>query len=429
MKSLKILFFTDNFPPEGNAPANRTYEHCVEWIQKGAEVTVITCNPNFPKGKLFAGYKNRLYQKEIMNGIKVIRVWTYITPNRGTVKRILDYLSYAFMSFIASLFFKTDMIIATSPQLFTAVGGYLSAKVKRKPWIMEVRDLWPESIKALGAMDNTTFLKVLERLVNFLYRKANKIIVVTDTFKQRIVEEEGIDEGKIEVVKNGVNNERYYVMCPEEGLMHQHKLHDKFVVGYIGTHGMAHNLDFILDCASEIKDPDIHFLLIGEGAMKKRLLKKKNTLGLRNVTMLDPVSREAVPKYISITDIALVPLKKSDTFKTVIPSKIFENAAMGKPVLLGVEGESKEIITRYGAGVCFEPENQKEFIEKLLLLKSDPQVYDDCRLGGLNLVTDFNREILAYNMLQHIYKTVFQEDLVEEKVIKKTPGQKRYKPV
>ena len=398
MKPLKILFFTDNFPPESNAPANRTYEHCLEWVKNGADVTVITCNPNFPKGGLFEGYKNKLYQKDLMEGIKVVRIWSFITPNRGTMKRILDYMSFALTSFFASLFIKTDIIIATSPQLFTAVGGYLSAVLKRKPWIMEVRDLWPESIQVLGAISSKSILTKLERLVDFLYQKANHIVVVTDEFKRRI-SEEGISPDKISVVKNGVKLSRYFEVEKNKDLIERYQLEGKFVVGYIGTHGMAHGLDIILDAVSQITDPEIHFLFIGDGALKKRLIQQQEDLGLTNVTMLDSVTMEEVSDYISIIDAALVPLRKNDTFKTVIPSKIFENAAMGKPILLGVEGESKEIIESYGAGLCFEPENKTDFIEKLIQLKQNQEIYINCKKGGLKLAQDFNRQKLAERML------------------------------
>ena len=161
---MKILFLTDNFPPEVNAPATRTYEHCKEWVSSGADVTVITCAPNFPKGKVFEGYKNKLYQKEDVDGIKVIRVWTYITANKGFAKRILDYISFMISSFIAGLFIKTDVIIATSPQFFTAISGRWLSFWKRKKWIMEVRDLWPESIKAVGAMDTNPAIRLFEFL-------------------------------------------------------------------------------------------------------------------------------------------------------------------------------------------------------------------------------------------------------------------------
>lgn len=408
MKPLRILFFTDNFPPESNAPANRTYEHCVEWVKHGAEVTVITCNPNFPKGKLFEGHKNRLYQTEMVDGIKVVRVWSWITPNRGTLKRILDYLSFAMAGFVGSLFHRTDVIVATSPQLFAALSGYMAAAVKRKPWIMEVRDLWPESIQVLGAIQNQRILGSLEKLVRHLYRKSSRIVVVTNSFVDRIAEE-GIDRAKMDVVRNGVNTNRYFIQAKNEQLLSELGLQNKFVVGYIGTHGMAHNLSFILDCAAKVTDPNIHFLFVGDGAMKNRLARKADKLKLPNVTMLDAISREQVPNYLSITDVALVPLKKVSTFQTVIPSKIFENAALAKPILLGVQGEAQEIVESYNAGLAFEPESESDFFDKLYQLRNNEALYQQCSEGGLKLAADFSRAALAQRMLASIYKAAGRE--------------------
>ena len=184
---MKLLFLTDNFPPEVNAPANRTYEHCKEWVKEGVDVTVITCAPNFPKGKVYPGYRNKLYQSEVMDGIKVIRVWSYITANEGFIKRILDYISFAVMAFFAGLFVKTDLIVATSPQFFTAVAGRWLAFFKRKKWVFEVRDLWPESIIAVGAMKRNRAIRFFEWIEKRLYKSADHIIVVTDTFKKKII--------------------------------------------------------------------------------------------------------------------------------------------------------------------------------------------------------------------------------------------------
>ena len=148
----KILFLTDNFPPETNAPATRTFEHAKIWVSRGCSVTVITCFPNFPTGKIYDGYKNSLFKNEIIEGIRVIRVWSYITPNSGVFKRTLDYISFGISSFIASFFVRFDIIIGTSPQFFTAVSTYMISKFRFSPWIMEVRDIWPESIRAVGAI-------------------------------------------------------------------------------------------------------------------------------------------------------------------------------------------------------------------------------------------------------------------------------------
>ena len=401
---MRILFLTDNFPPEVNAPASRTFDHCKEWVKAGMEVTVVTCVPNFPQGVVFPGYKNKLYQKEIIGGIRVIRVWSYMVPNKGLVKRTLDYISYSLSAFIAGLFVPTDVIIATSPQFFTALAGRALSRWKHKPWIMEVRDLWPESIKTVGAMKDSLFIRYFEWQEMRCYKTARKIIVVTDSFRRTLVER-GIEASKIAVVKNGVNRSLFVPRDKDEELLRQLHLEGKTIVGYIGTHGMAHKLDFILSCAKQLEEcANLHFLFIGGGAMKESLLKLKEEWNCKNVTMLDPVMKEEVPRYISILDVCLINLKRSPLFKTVIPSKIFENAGMRIPILMGVEGEAKEIVESYGAGVCFEPENAGDFKEKLLHLL-EPSVYEACKSGCVRLAGDFDRSVLAAKMLE-VVRTV-----------------------
>jgi len=396
---MKILFITDNFPPEVNAPATRTYEHINEWIKnKDVEVTVITCFPNFPHGRVYEGYKNKLYQVENLDGIRVIRVWSYITKNSGFVKRVMDYISFAFSSFIAGLFVKTDIIIATSPQFFTTWSGCALGFLKRKSWIFELRDLWPESIKTVGAMKQGKMIEILEKIEIFLYKNSTKVISVTDSFKENLISR-GIDKNKIEVITNGANLELFYPRDKNINLLNKLNLQDKFIFGYIGTHGMAHSLDFIINSIAEIKDKNIHFLFVGDGAMKEKIIGIANNLNLKNVTFLEPIKKEEVPKYLSIVDVSLVPLKKSDTFKTVIPSKIFESCAMQKPILLGVEGESKRIIERYNAGICFEPENKNDFLDKISLIKKEYQNY---KSGCEKLANDFDRKKLSNKMLNII---------------------------
>lgn len=402
---MRILFLSDNFPPEVNAPANRTYEHCKHWVTSGVQVTVITCAPNFPKGKVYDGYKNKLYQTEIIDGIKVIRVWTYITANSGFVKRILDYISFAIMAFFAGLFIKTDLIVATSPQFFTAVAGRWLAFFRRKKWVMEVRDLWPESIIAVGAMKKGKAIQFFEWVEKRLYKNADHIVVVTDTFKKKIAAR-GIPSDKISVYKNGANLELFVPQPKNETLLQKHKLKGKFVLAYIGTHGMAHGLDFILKAIKpfETSHPDIAFLFIGDGAKKAELVEQAATLQLQNAVFVDSVSKKEVVDYLSIMDVALVNLKKSDTFLTVIPSKIFEAAAMGKPILLGLEGETKGIIEQYKAGVCYEPENATAFSNAVNEIRI-PQNYNSLQKGVKTLALDFDRKKIADAMLATL-KTV-----------------------
>ena len=402
---MHILFLTDNFPPEVNAPATRTYEHCQEWINQGAKVTVITCAPNFPHGKLYKGYKNKFYQKDTIEGINVIRVWSYMSSNSGFFKRVMDYLSFAFTSFGVGLFQKCDVIIATSPQFFTTWSAYGLSIIKQKPWIFELRDIWPESIKTVGVLKQGFITTTLEKIELFLYHKSNKVIAVTEAFKKNLISR-GIPNEKIEVITNGSNLELFRQRDKDLDLLSSLNLQNKFIVGYIGTHGLAHSLDFIMNSISKVKDKDIHFLFIGDGAMKKDIIKIANNLKLKNVTFLDSIPKEEVPHYLSICDISLAPLKDRENFRTVIPSKIFEASAMRKPTLLGVKGQAQEIIEKYQAGVCYIPENEEDFIAKLMMIK-DKENYLKYKKGCIKLAEAYDRKKLAKNMLNIIKKLTF----------------------
>lgn len=410
---MKILFLTDNFPPEVNAPATRTFEHCKEWVAAGADVTVITGFPNFPQGKVYEGYRNRLRQVETIEGIKVIRVWSYITANQGFLRRTLDYLSFAFSSFLFGLFQKADVIIATSPQFFTTWTAYLLSKLKRKPWIFELRDLWPESIATVGAMDKGRVYRLLESIELGLYHNADMVVPNTPAFKENLVKR-GIDAGKIHVVTNGASLEFFAPREKDRQLLKELKLEGKFTFGYIGTHGMAHSLDFIIRSLEKIEQPDIHFLFIGDGAMKKKIVKMARQRELKNVTFLDPVAKVEVPRYLSIVDASLVPLKESDTFKTVIPSKIFESCAMKKPILLGVDGQARELIEEYKAGLYFEPENETDFVDAVYRMVNDQSLYLEMAENSLLLAKAYDRRDLAMNMLGVI------EDYLQQRSLQKT---------
>lgn len=403
---MRILFLTDNFPPEVNAPATRTYEHCKEWVKAGHEVTVITCHPNYPIGRVYDGYKNSWKTKEVIDGITVIRVWTYITSNKGFAKRILDYISFSITSFFAGLFKKCDVIVATSPQFFTALSGRTLHFFKRKPWIMEVRDLWPDSIKSVGAMKDGLVIRYFSKEEMWCYRSAKKIVVVTDTFKD-IISQKGIPAEKIHVIKNGSNLELFYPREKSAELVKKFGLEGKHVLGYIGTIGMAHKIDFLIDCVKGM--PDCKLMVIGEGAEKEKLQQKVKDEGIENVLFIDSVPKDKVGDYIALQDVALVNLRRDPLFTTVLPSKIFETAAMNIPILLGVDGEARKLVESYHAGLFYEPEDKRDFLEKLHRILTDKDEYNTCKEGGKRLAKDYDRTKLAHEMLQII------EDMVKEK--------------
>ena len=405
---LNILFITDNFPPEVNAPATRTHEHAKHWVQKGCNVSIITCAPNFPQGKVYPGYRNKLYQVEYLDGIEVIRVWSYMTSNKGFFLRVIDYLSFAFSAFWAGLFKPCDVIVATSPQFFTTFPAYFLSLLKRKAWFFEVRDLWPESVRSVGLLGKGAhFLDFFERIELFLYKKAKRVIVVTEAFKKNLIQRKILSE-KIDVIPNGCNTDLFFPRKIDDDLKKDLGLGEKIVIGYIGTHGMAHGLDFIIRSFCKL-DNNYALILIGDGAEKVSLMKMVEEENICGVSFVPPIPKDEVPRYISICDICLVPLINSETFKTVIPSKIFETAAMQKPILLGVDGQAREIVEKYGCGIFFKPENEESFlsaIEKIL----DEQIQASLKSGCKTLVLDYNRTALADRFLEILKNCSFQVD-------------------
>lgn len=405
---MHILFLTDNFPPEVNAPASRTFEHCREWVKAGHQVTVITGAPNFPKGKVFDGYQNQLWQHESMDGIRVIRVWTYITANEGFYKRTLDYLSYMFASFLASLLVRqVDVVVGTSPQFFTVCAAYMTGLLKRVPWVFELRDIWPESIRVVGAMKQSKVLDLLEQVELFLYRKSSAIVSVTHAFRNSLIRR-GVDGEKIHVVTNGVDVSRFSPRNKGAELLRKHDLQGKFVVGYIGTHGLAHALDTLLDAAKALKvAPDgdrFRIILLGDGANKAALRQRAQTEGLDNVIFVDSVSKDQVVRYWSLLDASIIHLKKDALFATVIPSKLFECMSMAIPVLHGVQGESADIVERENVGLLFEPENAEALINALRRLADHPELLARLKANGPLGAQRYDRSSLAADMLQ-ILKT------------------------
>lgn len=409
-----ILFISDNFYPESNALANRLYDHARSWRTKGYKVTIITCAPNFPRGKIFNGYKNKWRYVEYISGIKVIRIKSYITENKGFFKRILDYISFALHASIQGLFVKNPcIVIGTSPQPFPVFSAWFIAKVKRKPFVFELRDLWPESIIAVDAMKHKSLLlRWFGYLIRCMYRSADVIISVTDSFKQILIEKENISSNKIVVHKNGVRFDSIKPTVSCDSLKKHYQLDQrKFLVGYVGTIGMAHSVETIIEAAraisaeSKYQYNNIHFVIMGSGANADKV--KSLCYNNSNITFIDGGSREDAINIISILDAAIVHLKDSELFCTVIPSKIFEIMALGKPILLGVKGEARNIVINQAkAGIFFEPENVKSLskaVKEIVNLKLDKSRLTDF------VQTHFDRDIIAIRLLKSIDHIIKQE--------------------
>lgn len=407
---MHILFCTHYFPPEVNAPASRTYEHAVRWVRAGHRVTVITCNPNCPTGVLFPGYRNRLRpQRESMDGIEVVRVWTFLAPNAGRVRRILNYLSYMVSAVWAGLWVKRpDVIVATSPQFFCGWAGVILSFVRRRPFVLEIRDIWPESIETVGAIRFRPVLRCLQLLERWMYRAADHIVTVGEGYRRNILKKVDIPD-RISVIPNGVDLERFQPRPPDEELRRRWKGEGKFVCAYVGTIGMAHGLDVVLEAAETLRSQsrdDVVFWLVGEGARRAELEAEAKRRGLDDrVVFTGRLPKEEMPRVLASADAYLVHLRKSELFETVIPSKIFEMMAMGKPIIMGVRGEALRIVQEAGAGVEMEPESAASLLGclddlcgkhgGLWLARSDISDY---------LKRHYSRDALASNMLEVVEK-------------------------
>lgn len=407
--SMRILFLSHYYPPEVNAPATRTYEHCVRWARAGHDVTVVTCVPNCPDGVVFDGYRNRLRPRvETIDGVRIVRVWTYLAPNAGTLRRIVNYVSYLMSAVWTCLWLKRpDVVVATSPQFFCGWAGVLVKWVRRVPFVLEIRDIWPESIEAVGAMRNRPLLRLLEWLERRMYRAADHIVAVGNGYRDKILEKVAIPE-RISVVTNGVDLERFVPEPPDQRFLHMWDLEGKFVCSYIGTIGMAHGLEVVIEAAKLLRDKgrsDIAFCLVGDGASQKRLKDQADRESVGGmVVFTGMLPKEEMPTVLASSGACLIHLKKCELFGTVIPSKLFETMAMERPIIMGVNGEARDIVTWAGAGLDMEPDSALSLVECVERLADDPE--RAARLGRSArdyVAAHFSRDVLAQKLLDKLH--------------------------
>lgn len=386
MSPLKILYVSQYFPPEMGAPSARVYELSKHWVDAGHHVTVLTGFPNHPTGVVAPEYckpMRRGTMRESVDGINVVRTWLYAAPNRRPRERILNYSSFCASSCVRGLFVEApDLVIATSPQLLVGFSGWWIARRKRCPFVLEVRDLWPESLLASGiGREDSYFIRGLEGLTRFLYRNCDRIVVVTEAFKENLTAGRGLPAEKIDVIENGVETELFSPEKDGTVLRQSYGLDGRFVVSYIGTIGYAHGLDIVLQAARRLHAllPEALFLLIGEGAEKEKLEGLAQREGLRNIRFLSQQPRDRIPLFINASDVCLVLLRKAELFTTVLPSKMLEFMACGRPVVLGVDGQARKILDQAQAGVCIEPGDPDALVQAVMDLHRDPALR--CRLG------------------------------------------------
>ena len=397
---MHILFLSHNFPPEVNALATRTYEHCRRWVASGHRVTVVTCAPNYPRGIVFEGYRNSWRSEEVMDGIRVVRVGTLLAPNEGFVRRTIYYLSFMFRAAFFGITLRgVDVVVASSPQFFGGWAGVLCRWMRRWPFVLEIRDIWPESIIAVGAMKQSPVIRLLEWMEHRMYAAATHIVTVGEGYKQQLLER-GVPESKITVVPNGVDLSHGPVQVNREEIRRQLASNGKFVCAYVGTVGMAHGLEVVIEAAEKLRSigrDDIKFWIVGDGAERAALEDKARRSGLVNVVFTGLVSKDRVAEFIASADASLVHLRGTALFGTVIPSKIFEIMDARIPIIMGVRGEARDIVVNNNAGVEMTPDDPDSLIACLDKVSANPSAYGH---GREFIAKFYNRDELANRMLE-----------------------------
>ncbi|MFT4538008.1 MAG: glycosyltransferase involved in cell wall biosynthesis [Planctomycetota bacterium] len=412
---MKILFLTHYFPPEGNAPASRVSSMCGRWAAAGHEVTVVTCVPNVPDGIPYQGYRNRWLQEEQLDGVRVVRVWTWLAANRGSLGRILNYMSFCLTSaWRAWRLPKCDLVIATSPQFFCGWAGVWAARAKRRPLVLEIRDIWPESIDAVGALGSggwirSTAMRYLAWLERRMYAAATKIVTVGDGYQQKLLER-GVPAERIAVITNGVEDALFWPRPADARLRAQAGATETdFLVGYVGTVGMAHGLEVLVDAARLARDRGLQrlrFVVVGDGACLSDLRSQVEGDDSLPLTFIGRRPKQEMPNWLASLDACCIHLRDKPTFRTVLPSKIFEAAATSRPILLGVRGEAQRIVDRLACGVAFEPESAEGLVAAAQELMAKPEraaaLGDE---GRRRVVDQFGLDGLASRYLDLLLET------------------------
>jgi colanic acid biosynthesis glycosyl transferase WcaI len=403
------------------APAARVSELARHWTRAGHEVTVLTGFPNHPDGVVRPEYRQRFRRmicREAADGVRIVRTWLLPFPNRKAYERMLNYSSFCVSAAIAGSFLaRPDVVIATSPQLLVGLSGWWAAKVKGVPFVLEVRDLWPESLAAVGMGNADSALhRGLGKIAGFLYRKAEHIVVVTPAFREHLMRHWQVPASKISVIQNGVETELFSPRNNDPELKKRLNAEGRFVVSFIGTLGLAHGLDTVLAAAERLATsaPDVMFMLVGEGADRERVVALAQAKNLKNICFVPQQAREKIPAYISASDACLVVLKKSEVFETVIPTKMLEFMSCGRPVILGVGGQAKQILERSRGGICVEPENPAALCEAILRLRQDPELCESLgRNGREYIVQNLSRQRTAAEYLETLGSLIDGSEVVE----------------
>ena len=411
---MKILLLHQYYLEEDDHGGSRWNEITKQWVENGHHVQVIAGMMHYNSSEKRAEYKGKWFKKKRQGSIEVLRCHVSETYNSNFIGRLWAYFSFVFSSLWAGLFKvggKYDVIIVSSPPLFIGISGYLISLFKRTPFVFEIRDLWPESAIDTGVVTNGLIIKLAYALEKFIYKKATLINVLTPAFRDTLIQKKNISAEKIIFIPNAADFSLSDDLLKNFNITQfkkEHDLEDKFVITYVGAHGVANHLDQVLETGKILKDTNVLFLLIGDGMEKKRLKEIAEKNHIENVRFINPVPKADVFKYILASDMGASVLKNVDTFKTVYSNKTFDYMSCKKPILMAIDGVSRKLVEEADAGVFVEPENPQDFALKIRYYLADAtKGILQGEKGYIYAKQNFDRIILANKYL----------DLIQNKIL------------
>jgi glycosyltransferase involved in cell wall biosynthesis len=398
-RALRISVWCQFCWPEVSAPSRRLLDFGRLWVERGHRVSIVTGMPNHPSGVIPQRYRGKVWARESHEGVSVLRSWVYATPNRAGLRKVIGHLSFALSSVALSgpRMGRTDIVIGSSPTFFAMYSAWLWARIRRAPFVLEVRDLWPDVFFDLGVLRRGPLLWLLGQIVRFLYARADHIVVVTESFGARIAAQ-GVPKAKISTITNGADVEWFGEDVSEAAARRRSDLglDGRFVVAYIGAHGVSHALRTVLEAAESCPSDRVRFLLVGDGSEKARLDEYRRTKRLRNVVMLPTQPADQIREFYALADVCLVPLRNVRLFEAFIPSKMFEIMAAGRPIIASVRGESRRILASSGAAVLVDPEDSGALLRAVLELEADDALRSRLAQAGPAYVAEhFSRRALG----------------------------------
>ena len=408
---MKILLIHQYFKESDVTGGARFNEMTRIWKEQGHEITVLAGDLDGQSSEKRAEYKKNFVTKKTQDGIEVFRCNVSESYNKSFLGRLWGYFSFVFSSTYAGLFKvkgKYDVILVTSPPLFVGITAYVLSVFKRTPFLFEVRDLWPESAIDTGILKNKVIIKFAYWFEKFIYRKAKVINVLTPAFYVKLTESKGVSKEKLIEIPNAADFEMSDDLLANFDYKQFRKnldWEDKFVITYVGAHGVANGLHQINETAELLKDTNVHFVLIGNGMKKEELKVQAESLGLTNVSYLDAMPKKEVLKYVLASDMGASVLIKNDTFKTVYSNKTFDYMSCKRPILMAIDGVSRELVEQAKAGIFVEPENPQDFAAKIQYYMVNEDLKREQGENGYDYAKKyFDRNYLALKYLEELKK-------------------------